>query len=131
MKVLITGSRDAGSVMRIKAEQIVSFALESGHSIIVGDAPGVDRFVRIACAAAKVPVTVYGAYRTIREPNIGANTETRMLCEGSYPERDRIMAAACDMCVAIWNGRSRGTEITFKAARKLGKRVIVRILKGD
>jgi hypothetical protein len=40
--------------------------------------------------------------------------------------RDRLMAQRCDLCVAVWNGRSRGTNATFESARRLGKRVVVR-----
>jgi hypothetical protein len=40
--------------------------------------------------------------------------------------RDRLMAQRCDPCVAVWNGRSRGTKATFEYARRLGKRVLVR-----
>ena len=131
MQVLITGSREASSAMRVKAEEVVRWALDQGHSIIVGDAPGVDRFVRIACSTAKVPVVVYGAYGTIRDPELGKHWEVREKIHGTYPNRDLVMASKCDMCVGIWNGTSRGTKITFEAARRLGKRVIVRTFKGD
>jgi hypothetical protein len=45
----------------------------------------------------------------------------------AYAVRDRLMAQGCDFCVAVWNGRSRGTKATFEYARRLGKRVVVRI----
>ena len=40
--------------------------------------------------------------------------------------RDCLMAQRCDLCVAVWNGRSHGTKATFEYARRLGTRVLVR-----
>jgi len=126
MRFLITGSRDASKSMLSKADEVVAWCAKEGHSLIVGDAPGVDRRVRQQALVNKVPVKVYGAYGKIREPGIGGNWEKRFYTKGTYPERDIVMARECDMCVAVWNGTSRGTKITFEAARRLGKIVHVR-----
>jgi len=131
LQVLITGSREATKPMLEKACEVVKWAKSEGHSVIVGDALGVDRIVRMWCIAKKVPVTVYGAYGKIRDEDLGrkpdgSQTEQRIITHGTYPERDCVMAEACDICVAIWNSRSRGTKITFDAAKKLGKTVYLR-----
>ena len=130
VQVLITGSREATPEMRRKAREVVAWCKEQGHEVIVGDAPGIDRVVRLTCLRLQVPVTVFGAYDTIRDPELGATWERRVLTRGTYPARDRAMARQCSLCVGIWNGVSRGTKITMDAAETLGKRVITRIFAG-
>lgn len=126
MRVLITGSREANAEMYQKAREVVNWCAQNDHQILVGDAPGIDHQARTVAAQLQVTITVYGAYGTIRESNIGKTWERRVKTPGTYPQRDAIMAQDCDLCVAIWNGRSRGTRITYEAAQRLGKRVILR-----
>ena len=68
---------------------------------------------------------MYGAYDRIREPCAGGTLMHKAL--RSYPARDRGMARQCDLCVAIWNGRSHGTKYTAEYVQSLGKRVIWRV----
>ena len=42
-----------------------------------------------------------------------------------YHHRNRLIAEACDVLVAFWNGRSSGTKYTIEYARRIGKPVIV------
>ena len=87
-------------------------------------APGVDAHVRVCAEALSVPTTVYGAYSRLRGQR--RSHEQVVVVPEDYTVRDRLMAQACDLCVAVWNGRSRGTRSTFEHARRLGKRVVVR-----
>ncbi len=126
-QVLVTGSREASPAMLKKAEQVVLWCFDQGHEVLVGDAPGIDEAVRRACVEHVVAVTVFGAYGRVRQLEIGRFTGRRVLTEGTYPERDVVMAQQCEVCVAIWNGTSRGTKITMDAAARFGKRVITRV----
>jgi hypothetical protein len=126
MQVLITGSREASPAMLAKVDEVIFWCKTEGHQVLVGDAPGVDRHVRKLCASFGMTARVFGAHDTICDPEIGATTEQLVKLGGTYPERDRVMAQACDLCVAVWNGTSRGTKITFEAAQRIGKRVILR-----
>jgi len=125
MKVLITGSRAATPAMLQKAAEVVRWCATQGHTVLVGDAPGVDHAVRHACVRYQVACRVYGAYDRVREPTAGG-TLMHTACR-SYPARDRCMARQCDLCVAIWNGHSHGTRYTADYVRSLGKRVIWRV----
>ena len=125
MKVLITGSRDASPQMLAKAVEVVVWCQQHGYTVLVGDAPGVDRAVRQACARPQVTCLVYGAYDRVRDPTAGGSLMHRAF--RSYPARDRCMARQCDLCVAIWNGRSHGTQYTADSVRSLSKRVIWRV----
>jgi len=124
LKVLITGSRQATPAMLAKVEEVVVWVKRQGYALLVGDAPGVDAHVRVCAEALSVPTTVYGAYGKLRGRRRG--DEQVIVVPEEYMVRDRLMAQRCDLCVAVWNGRSRGTKATFESARRLGKRVVVR-----
>src|SRR4051794_2466359 len=49
MQVLITGSREATAEMRQKAREVVDWCITEGHTIVVGEALGIDHEVRKAC----------------------------------------------------------------------------------
>jgi predicted Rossmann fold nucleotide-binding protein DprA/Smf involved in DNA uptake len=122
-RLLITGSRDISKAGIDYAKAIVARAKELDWSIIVGDASGVDTAVIDECDRLGVRVTVQGAYGILRHRTItGENRATT----GSYVDRDRLMAEACDVCMAIWNGNSHGTEMTFKFAQSMGKTVHIK-----
>lgn len=116
-RLLITGSREADSRMYDFARRAVGRAKELGWSIVVGDADGVDMVVIDACDTVGVPVEVHGAYQRLRRKStVGRN----LAHLGSYPQRDRLMVERADRCLAIWNGRSRGTRSTFDYAHACG-----------
>ena len=124
MRVLITGSRQASPQMLAKVEEVVQWVKQQGHTVLVGDAPGVDAHVRVCAEALSVPTTVYGTYSRLRGRR--RSHEQVVVVPEDYTVRDRLMAQACDLCVAVWNGRSPGTRLTFEHARRLGTRGIVR-----
>lgn len=123
MKVLITGSREASSTMLAKAREVIAWCTAANHTILVGDASGVDALVRRT--AARFHCQVYGAYGRFREPAIGGQLVRSDFPD--YPDRDRFLARECDLCVAIWNGRSSGTRYTGQYVETLGKRTIWRV----
>jgi hypothetical protein len=100
------------------AVKAVQRAKELGWEILVGDASGIDSQVIETCDETGVPVTVYGAYNTLRVHSIQGKY---VLVFGSYTDRDVKMAEECDKCYAIWNGESRGTKLTYKVASELHK----------
>jgi predicted Rossmann fold nucleotide-binding protein DprA/Smf involved in DNA uptake len=116
--VLITGSRQTTPNMLAAARKVVEIAKNQGWTIIVGDAPGVDAEVIQACDVLGVPVEMHGAYNELR---FRTHTGKNHWHPGPYSDRDRIMVELCDRCIAIWNGKSKGTLDTAKAAKRLGK----------
>ena len=116
-RLLMTGSREADSRMFDYARRAVGRARELGWSIVVGEAEGIDAVVIDACDALGVPVEVHGAYQHLRRQSA---TGRNLAHPGSYPQRDRLMVERADRCLAIWNGRSRGTRLTFEYARARG-----------
>lgn len=116
--LLITGSREASDYLLERARAFVRLVKEVGGQVVVGDAEGVDATVIRACDELGVPVTVYGAYGKLRRKSI---TGKNIAIVSSYLARDREMVRVCTHCVALWNGRSRGTKYTYDVARRRGK----------
>ena len=124
--VLITGSREASPEMLAKVVEVVMWCQREGHTILVGDAPGVDLQVRQACKnLGYASVIVFGAYRKIRFNHVQVGRFVPL--QGDYLQRDRVMAQQCSLCVCIWNGRSVGAKYTADYALSLGRRVIWRV----
>lgn len=126
--LLITGSRQATPTMLEFVDQLVLDAKADGDSNIVGDAEGVDARVIEQCDLLRVPVTVYGGYKRLRRM---AQTGMNFGLDATYPERDRHMAMICDECVAVWNGTSRGTKLTFDSARSYHKPTTIYLCVGE
>jgi ribonuclease HI len=116
--LLITGSRRIGETGLAYARRVVGRAKELDYSIIVGDASGVDEAVMQECHCLGVTCTVVGAYGRLRRQTSSCNVVRH---SGSYIQHDKCMAEQCDLCLAIWNGKSRGTKATYDQAVKLGK----------
>jgi predicted Rossmann fold nucleotide-binding protein DprA/Smf involved in DNA uptake len=111
MRVLITGSRKCSDKMSAKLVEVMNWIKEEGHSLIVGDARGIDQ-------KALGLAHQLGIWDKV--------SMFRGLDYKSFLARDRVMVLKCDVCVAIWNGESRGTLYTFNFARSQGKKVILR-----
>lgn len=45
--------------------------------------------------------------------------------------RNKIMVKMSDVCLAFWDGKSKGTEFTFNYALKMGKKVYVVLCTDD
>lgn len=125
--LLICGSRDATPAMLDYARRCVVRARENGWHVIVGDASGVDTAVIAECMLTLTPVTVYGITEKprVRFADLVYGDYAHppyIQCKGDFLARDRVMAEACDKCIGIWNGRSRGTAYTVSyAKRECGK----------
>ena len=116
--LLITGSRRISEAGLAFARRAVQRARQLDYEVIVGDATGIDEAVMQECHRLGVTCTVVGAYNRLRRRTPSCREVRR---SGSYIQRDRYMAEQCSMCLAIWNGESRGTKATYDFAVELGK----------
>ncbi len=126
--VLITGSRSCSQSMSIKVKEVVRWLADQGHSLIVGDAPGVDQVAinEMRRLGQSQCVEICSAYsRPIPFP--GRHVAT--VLEKGNLFRNRYMVSKCDIVIAVWDGQSRGTKYTFNYAQDRGIRVIVREYK--
>lgn len=124
-KVLITGSRQNYEIFLPRITKGLLNVFMSYSSIIVGDAKGVDAVIVRKCNEMGIPYTCYGISRMGRNPESYGNYKqvegASNYGKGAYFYRDEVMVELSDVCVAFWNGFSKGTKHTYDYARKLGK----------
>ncbi len=109
--ILITGSRS------IKIKEYIYFILDkeikSGDYVIQGGADGVDDIALDWC-------------NDKRKENINFNTLRPINNKGVYYlHRNAEMIGMCDRVVAIWDGKSRGTDFTIRYAKARNIPVII------
>lgn len=120
-KVLVTGSREMSAAMEKAVIAIVTKIAKDGDCLIVGDAPGVDATAIRTADRLGCQVVVYGANKLRNSTKTGTNH----IVTCTYSARDKLMADDCNVCVAVWNGESKGTRETFQYTLSLGKPVTV------
>ena len=127
MKLGITGSRSITQFDFLpyffkRDPAFRAFCREHGMSrrritvVVSGGARGVDTIAARAAEAAGLQSTVLSPDRE-KYPG--------KLIFRAYMERNRAIVDACDLLLAVWDGKSRGTSYTIGYARKQGKPVFV------
>lgn len=116
-KVLVCGSRSIQD--RFVVTQAMHSAPLSYDLIIHGGAPGVDSLADWIAKHSNIPVHVerpdYQAY----PPKVAPL------------KRNEVMVDMADAVIAIWDGKSRGTEYTIEYAKKQGKPVYPHIIESE
>lgn len=115
VKVLICGSRGLKPSDRLLDRLLSGIEVTE---IIEGDAIGVDR-------AAKEYAQRRGITVTTMKP------DWQKYGRGAGLRRNSEMVERCDIGVAIWDGRSRGTLDSINKLKKLNKSVIIYQPKRD
>lgn len=115
--IMICGSRKRTPKMADYATRCVARAKETGDSIIVGDAHGIDADVVSACYRLDVPYTCYGISAEPRNyAPVYVNTQL-----ADYTARDNHLIALADKVMCIWNAESKGTVNIYVQATKARK----------
>lgn len=127
MKLGITGSRSITQFDFLpyffkRDPAFRAFCREHGMSrrritvVVSGGARGIDTIAAEAAEAAGLRSTVL---LPDREKYPG-----KMIYR-AYMERNRAIVDACDLLLAVWDGKSRGTRHTIDCARRQGRPVFV------
>lgn len=114
--LLVTGSRSldhAKGRARVFAELDRIAGNAPPARLIHGGAKGVDIFAGEWAIARSIPVTVV-------RPDFKTWPIDRYRWK-AYGERDKAMVDQADVVVAIWDGESKGTQLTFEYAENKGK----------
>jgi hypothetical protein len=130
MNIFISGSISIKSLRKndiAALEQIV----EGNHTILIGDANGVDKAVQQYLFEQKYQkVMVYFSGLKLRN-NIG-NWQTKQIFNPEnqtgrmcYQLKDKAMADDCDSGIMFWDGKSKGTKHNIGYMDKLGKYYLV------
>lgn len=107
IRLAVIGSRTFANMRLLEA--ILAEYLGMAILFISGGADGADKMG--ARWARK-----HGIESTIFEPD-------HKRYRHPYHHRNRLIAEACDLLVAFWDGRSSGTRYTIEYARRIGKTV--------
>lgn len=112
MKLMVCGSRSIVDTVWV-FEQIDKLVLEqniplSELTLVDGGAKGVDTFAAHWANEKNVPIEWY-------RPDWGRYGR------GAGPVRNKLMVEACDFCLILWDGKSKGTKNDIDLCVKLGK----------
>jgi len=103
VKILITGSRNIKDKQSV-FNQLDSFVNHFTDIIVHGGATGVDLIAEEWCKQNKVKSMIV---RPVHESK-----------KEYYLHRNAEMVGMCDMCLAFWDGKSRGTQFTINYAKQ-------------
>lgn len=135
----IVGTRNPDENQIKEAKQITLKLINDGYGIISGGAVGIDKIaIETTLWANGYPMVVLANGLDIVYPNINKELFEKvkgkglLLSElmlgaqpqrGFFPTRNRLIVALADLVVAFPSVTSKGTLITIKLAKKLGKKV--------
>lgn len=110
--VLICGSR---SINQLNISRYIK-NIDKIQKIVHGGCRGVDSIADSWAKANNLEIIVY-------EPNYKIYGKRAPLV------RDEEMVDFCDVIIAFYDGKSRGTKYTFDFAKKIGRKVIVHLIE--
>lgn len=122
-KVLVCGSRNMIPEMLDRIERSIQWAHGQGHTIICGDAPGVDSAVMVMACKLDMLVNVYGVTPEPRNICCDKHRALYIQVNGNYLARDRVMVNESDRVVGFCLNQSPGTMYTCRYANDMGKPV--------
>ena len=108
MKVTIVGSRGVHV-------NVADYVPEGTTEIITGGARGIDTLAEQYARLEGIPLRIF-------------YPDTKALGKMAYFVRNDQIVDASDVVVAIWDGKSRGTQYTIRRAMKLDKPVKIHII---
>lgn len=127
MKVFVCGSKSI-AILPTGAESLIHKLCSEGVTFLIGDCYGIDRVAQQALFKQNYPdVLIYTACNKVRNnvggwPVVEVNPSERPGFTGHH-RKDMAMVNACDMAIAVWDGKSKGTGANIYELRKLGKEV--------
>ena len=109
MKVAVIGSREK------TISNLEKFLPKETTEIVSGGARGIDSCAREYALKNKIKLVEF-------LPDYKTYGRVAPL------KRNHLIVSYCDVVIAFWDGKSRGTEYTINLAKKMNKKVIVYII---
>lgn len=134
IRLVVAGSRtihsyDVVCLAIMEAGRGLGFKVDDVGAVVSGGAPGVDRLGERWAKEHGVPVLVFPPdWDDISAPNavIKRRPDGSLYNARAGLDRNVRMAEKGDALVAVWDGRSTGTEHMVRAMRSLDKPVYVK-----
>ena len=113
MRIVIGGSRTYTDYKAFSEalDSVLSSMPQNEITILSGHCKGVDAMAERYAAEHKISIRVYPA-------------EWNIYGRAAGPVRNRRMVEECDLVIAFWDGRSKGTKSLIDCTRNLGREVI-------
>ena len=132
-KIFISGSRKINHLPLEFEQELTRLVKSKKYEFLVGDCDGVDSLVqKLLYDLHCNDVTVYASGITPRNFYGSIEWKKRLLgypmmenMSNYYAIKDSRMSVDCDMAMAIWDGRSKGTKNNIDRLKKLNKYVVV------
>lgn len=115
MKVIVSGSRSI-NILPSEAINSLDKIMQLNFQIFIGDAPGVDKLVQEYLVANKYNNVVVCYCQKGCRNNIGGFPT--MMVGKNYSERDAYMCSMSQFGLAIWDGKSKGTQFNIERVSK-------------
>ena len=129
MKTVIAGSRSIGNIEAVNEVMDALKKMKIVPTLVIsGCAKGVDLLGEQWAQTNNIPIHREPAdWKNLTVPNarIKTNSYGEKYNANAGHQRNNKMALMCDVVVAVWDGRSPGTQSMINYAKSLGKKVVV------
>lgn len=132
--IFISGSRSISKMNAIVQRELSTF-ISVGHTILIGDAYGVDKMVQSFLAQAKYRNVRVFCVDGICRNNIGdweiisVKSDSRKRDFAFYALKDIVMADISDFGFVVWDGKSKGSLSNINNLLKQNKLVLIYLLQ--
>lgn len=115
MKVIIAGSRTITDLDTVIIAVLNSWFLPHITEVVSGAANGVDKLGESFARLHSIPIRQFPA-------------DWDGIGRGAGFVRNRLMAEYADALIAVWDGKSKGTEHMIQVAKAVGIKVYVEVV---
>ena len=134
MKLFISGTARFNNKLNVISESVKEYLREKikeNVEILIGDCIGVDTLVQSFLFDENYNnVTIYASGKHVRN-NIGGwrvkyiDASCAITKYEFYSQKDKAMRNDCDIALALWDGKSKGTGENIKAIADMNKPIII------
>ena len=110
MKLAIVGSRSFNDMLLL--ESILNKYKDKISTVVSGGAKGADTMGETWAIANKIPVKIF-------------KPEWEKYGKSAGMRRNELIIKECDICIAFWDGKSKGTNNSIFICEKLNKKVAI------
>lgn len=131
MKIFISGSANINTIPASISNMIDKSVEKYPDALfLVGDCRGTDAAIQNYLSKKNYNFNVYYSGNAPRNCSPTATAQININAKGKYgrdfyTQKDIQMTKDCDICIAIWDGKSKGTEANINRAIAENKTIIV------
>jgi hypothetical protein len=94
--------------------------------IVSGAANGADELSEVYAKENNIPTLIHKAnWKNMKEPCVRKSNQYGEYNSLAGLNRNSLIIKDCDIVIAFWDGKSRGTKDSINKAKKAGKEIII------